>query len=446
MAVVLCVIGFAMSYALGRWKPVAGLVSVLTTGYLYGILRANYLSTFAHFIFDAAVLGFYLAVLPRQLRAAKPGRPDELRTWVLLLMGWAGIMFLLPLQHPLIQLVGLRGNVFLLPFLLVGSRLRPREGRQLALWLAALNLVAIAFAGAEYFRGVSAFYPRNPVTEIIYNSNDVAGYTAYRIPATFVTAHAFSGTMVASLPWLLGAWLQPENRLWQHLLLAGAAAAALLGNFMAATRISLVEVFLLLLAVTFSGRLRGGHWLGWLVVLVGIGYLVSSEERLQRFLSLGQTEKVAERIEGSVNMNLLELAVKYPLGNGLGAGGTSIPYFLQYLIRDPVLMENEYSRILLEQGWPGLILWGAFIWWVVRHGPAERRDPWYTGRRLLWYTSLASFALAVLGIGLLTAIPQASLLLLGIGFATAPPAPARRPAAVRAEKGLAGAVAEGAAS
>ena len=60
------------------------------------------------------------------------------------------------------------------------------------------------------------------------------------------------------------------------------------------------------LLVTFSGKLRVGHWVGWVVVLAGIGYLVSSEERLQRFLSLSQTDMIVERVEGSVNMSFVE--------------------------------------------------------------------------------------------------------------------------------------------
>ena len=91
-------------------------------------------------------------------------------------------------------------------------------------------------------------------------------------------------------------------------------------------------------------------------------------------------------------------------------------------------MENEYSRILLEQGLPGLVLWGGFIVWIVRRGPRDAGDSWALGRRLLWYGALLGFALGVLGIGLLTAIPQSGLFLLGIGFAAAPaPADTRGP-------------------
>jgi hypothetical protein len=437
MGLFLCLAGFGLSFLLGRRSLAAGLGGVLAFGYLYGILRANYLDSFAHFIFDSAVLGFYASRLGRRKAPAADGRGRELRAWVLALIGWAGVMFVVPLQHPLIQLVGLRGNAFLLPFLLFGGQLGPREARRLTFWIALLNLTAIGFAVAEYFRGVPAFYPKNAVTEIIYKSNDVAGYTALRIPACFVTAHAFAGAMVGSLPWLLGAWFQRGNRLGQHLLLGAAAASAVLGVFMSATRLNIILLALLLAALLLSGRLRAGHALALAVLLCGVAWVVSGEKRLQRFLSLGETDKVAGRVEGSVNENFFELAVKYPIGNGLGAGGTSVPYFLEHLIRNPVGMENEYCRILLEEGLPGLAIWAAFIVWVARRRPNDPQDPWIIGRRLLWYAALANFAVGLMGTGMLTAIPQTALLFLGVGFlSTRRPAPAEAPAPAAAGEAL----------
>src|SRR5262249_52328676 len=149
MGYLLCLAAFGGGFLLGRRSLVAGLGAVLTTGYLYGILRANFLDSAAHFIFDAAVVGYYLAALPGLLRPAA-GPAGRLRGWVLLLLGWAGVMFLLPLQHPLIQLVGLRGNAFLVPFLLVGCRLGDENLGPFVLIVAALNSLALAFAAAEY--------------------------------------------------------------------------------------------------------------------------------------------------------------------------------------------------------------------------------------------------------------------------------------------------------
>ncbi len=429
----LCLLAFAAALLLGRRSLTAGLGAVLTVGYAYGILRANFLDTFSHFLFDAAVLGFYASLIGRRPPTAGT-QTKELRRWVWLLLGWAGVMFLLPLQHPLIQLVGLRGNAFLLPFLLVGGWLDRRDGERLALWLSVLNLVAFGFALAEYRVGVPAFFPKNAVTEIIYKSHDVAGFTAYRIPACFSSAHAFGGSMVLTLPWLAGAWVQAGRRVGRHLLLALGIAAAVMGTFMSAAREPIVLLFALICAALLSGEMRAGYWIGWVVILVGVGYVVSGEERLQRFTNLQDTAAVKERIEGSVNLSFTDLLVTYPIGNGLGGGGTSIPFFLHYLVKNPVGLENEYSRILLELGIPGLCLWVGFIGWTVLKRPSDPRDPWLLGRRLMWYAALATFAGALIGTGMLTAIPQSPVLFIAIGFLAAPraepaPAPAPAPAA-----------------
>ena len=85
-----------------------------------------------------------------------------------------------------------------------------------------------------------------------------------------------------------------------------------------------------------------------------LAYGVSGEERLQRFRPLQDPGFIAQRIVGSVNRSFIELVRRFPLGNGLGGGGTSVPSFLQDRIRNPVMMENEYRGILLELGLPGL--------------------------------------------------------------------------------------------
>jgi hypothetical protein len=418
MGLLLCSAAFVLCFLLGRRSVVLGLGGVLTAGYFYGILRANYLDSFTYFLFDAAVIGFYLALLSRRRALAVKARVRELERWLWLLLGWAAVMFLIPIQHPLIQLVGLRGNALLLPFLLVGGWLERRDADRLALWLAILNLIAFAFALGEYWKGVPAFYPQNAVTSIIYISNDVAGYTAHRIPACFANAHSYGGTMVMTLPWLAGAWMQPGRRLAHNLLLVSGIVAALVGTFMCAARLHVVILVVLITLTLLSSKMRWYYWAGWILIIVGIAYVVSGEERMQRFTTLQDTDSVVERIQGSVNKSFTELIVSYPMGNGLGGGGTSIPYFLQSWVRDPVGLENEYSRILLELGVPGLCLWLGFIGWLVLKWPARSRDPWLLGRRLMWYAALASFATGLIGTGLLTSIPQTVLLLIGVGFLT----------------------------
>jgi hypothetical protein len=140
---------------------------------------------------------------------------------------------------------------------------------------------------------------------------------------------------------------------------------------------------------------------------------------LQRFEQLSDTELITQRFASSVNTGFPELVSRYPLGNGLGGGGTSIPYFLQHLIKDPVRIENEYGRILLEQGIPGLCLWICFIAWVLTRKNAEA-NKWRLGRQLGWFTCAAYFATGLIGTGLLTSIPQTCLLLLTAGWIAAP--------------------------
>ncbi len=425
--IVICLVGLLSSFVLGRLSLAAGLGSVITAGYLYGILRANFVDGATYFLFDASVTGLYLSWLGGLPAGARNPALAGLNRWTGVLIGWPVIMFLLPLQHPLIQLVGLRGNAFLLPFLLVGGWLRRHDARQVAVWLAVLNHVAFAFALAEFILGVPAFFPRNAATELIYRSQDVAGHTALRIPACFANAHSYGGAMVISLPWLIGVWMQPRVPLWQRALAASGIAVALGGVFMCAARQVVVQLAVVVLVTTLSGKMRGGAWIAWFVLLGGVAYVVSGEERLQRFVSLQDTDYVMTRIEGSVNLGFADLVVTYPLGNGMGAGGTSIPYFLQHLVHDPVGLENEYSRILLEQGLPGLLCWLAFIIWFVRRRPTlQDDDPWALGRLLLWVMGLISFATALIGTGLMTAIPQSTLFCLGVGFCVTPHLPAVR--------------------
>jgi hypothetical protein len=412
----LCLLSFALCYWAGRRSLLDGLVAVLAVGYAYGITRANLPETFSHFIFDAGVVGLYCAQLFRQLTPTQEYRLSPLRPWLEFLIAWPVLLFLIPIQDLSIQLVGLRGSIFLLPFVLLGARLEPEERYRLALWIAGLNLLAFMFAVAEYSLGLSQFYPRNRVTEIIYMSKVVASQTAHRIPATFANAHAYGGTMVVGLPLLLGALVQKHKANWQIQVLLLGLATAMLGILMSAARTHFLVACALILVATFSLRSRFGYALSWILLLFGIGWVASGEQRLQRFMELGNTDTVAERVSWSVNMNFFEIAAKYPFGNGLGGGGTSVPYFLQGLIVNPVTMENEYARIMLEQGILGLVIWIAFILWLLTRWHESRHDRWYLGRRLAWVACSSFFAIGLLGTGLFTSVPQTCLFLLLAGW------------------------------
>jgi hypothetical protein len=383
---------------------------------MYGIVRANVVGAAAHLLFDAAVLGFYLSRLGFGWTTAQRAAVAPLARWVAVLMAWPLLLALIPRQDPLIQLVGLRGNALLLPFLVVGGRLDHTERQKLALCMAGLNVTAFAIAVAQYAIGLELFFPENEVTVLIYSSRDIGGDAAFRIPACFVNAHAYAGTMVMTLPFLAGAWMQSHWRRWQRHALTLALVASLLGVFMAGARIPMVVAFMLVGVVAVSRLSKWVQRLGWVVVVGTVAWIVSREERLQRFLTLLETEAVAERISGSVNMSFVDIVVDYPLGNGLGGGGTSIPYFLHDRVRDPVLLENEYARIVLEEGLLGLGLWLVFLAWAFSRGRTEEDGGWRLGQRLARMGALAYFASGLIGIGLLTSIPHTCLLLMNLGW------------------------------
>src|SRR5262249_45494966 len=158
----------------------------------------------------------------------------------IVLIGWPCVLLLLPFQEMLVSLVGLRGNVFFLPVCLLGARLKNHDVSRLAFGMVALNLFAALFAIAEFSFGIERFYPVSPVTSIIYASRDVGDYQYHRLPATFANAHSYSGTMVMTLPFLVGAWLQQGITVRGRAILLIGIASAFFGILVANARIHLV--------------------------------------------------------------------------------------------------------------------------------------------------------------------------------------------------------------
>ncbi len=415
-----CLLAFSSTIMTGKRSLSAGLITLFAWGYGYGIIRANALTLASHFIFDAALFGFFIAQRKVLLRkAAQRTRP--LRSWFLALILWPCFVALLPLQNPLVTLVGLRGNIFFLPMLLIGAMLTTVDLIRLSTGLAILNVAALAFGVAEYTIGVPAFFPYNSVTQIIYSSKDVAGYHFMRIPATFSSAHAYAGSMVTGLPMLFGALTHPDIKAWRRLLCFIGLGAALLGVLMAATRIHFVvgAVMVLLVAMNRKSSIKTRVLLT--ILLAGIAFSAVTNERFGRFRSLGESDTVTDRISGSVNRGFFEILEEYPIGNGMGGGGTSIPYFLQGSIRNPVGMENEYARILLEQGIIGLCLWIAFIARFVFASSAFVPSELRSGRRMAWVCCFCYLGTGLIGIGTLTSIPQSVLMLMMMGWVFASP-------------------------
>jgi hypothetical protein len=432
IALVLCILAFLGCYQAGRRSLGQGLIAVLSVGYFYGILRANLLTSFSHFIFDAGLIGFYLSARWQSSQPSEARRSELVRLWTALLIIWPILMVLMPFQPLLISLVGLRGNVFLIPMLLLGSKLKQRDLLEVSAGFAVLNLIAIAFAGAEYFTSVQQFFPISPVTSTIYSSGDVAG-GFFRIPAIFSSAAAYGATMVFTLPYLFGFWNQAEGRIMRLLALSG-IAAALLGVLMSATRSNFIFACAMVLFIVFTTRAKVSSRLMFIVLIAVMGVVALTNVRFQRFKTLSDTDYVSERIAGSVNRGFWEILMEHPMGNGLGGGGTSIPYFLEGQVRNPIGMENEYARILCEQGAIGLLLWVSFLcWFFCRARTAFAKGPWTNCRRLVWCFTGVCFATAGLGTGLLASIPATVIMLLGMGYTASPMgAEASQPDSVKA--------------
>src|SRR5271163_4944588 len=166
--VILCIAALLGCFIAGRRSLGWGLGVAMTIGYGYGILRANVPNPMMFFVFDAGAAGLYLSLLTRRMTPAQRSRVAVLQPWLIALIGWPVVLFFFPVQDPLIQLVGLRAQIFFLPFVLIGAMLEPEDWYFLAKWLAVLNLAAFAFAFAEYVGGIQRFYPRNAMTQIIY--------------------------------------------------------------------------------------------------------------------------------------------------------------------------------------------------------------------------------------------------------------------------------------
>jgi hypothetical protein len=420
-SVVLCLGSFVVVYWFTRRSLVAGLNAAVAVGYFYGIVRANVPQELSHFIFDAGIGGLYLGTFRTGLTPLQKLRIQKVRGWVVCLIAWPLVLFFIPRQDTLIQLVGLRGAIWFTPFLIFGALIDDDERSRLALWMAILNLLVLGFALAEFSFGLERFFPHNAVTRLIYKQNDVlaGSASAYRIPATFVQQATYSATMVMTIPFLAGAWVQTQLARWQRLLLTAGMVAAMLGVFLGASRSQALIFFAQIFTLTSFAKIRLKHLAAFTVVAALVGYWVYQQPRLQRFTNI-DFDIVEGRVHGSVNESFIEALMSYPLGNGLGGGGTSMPYFLESRLKNPVGIEGEYARLLLELGIPGLLLWVAFLARAIGSAPSERAGPWRIGWRLSRVTVALYFGTGLIGSGLLTAIPCTSMLLFMTGWMCAP--------------------------
>lgn len=413
-----------------------GLTAVVSVGYLNGLVRANYLGVFSTFMFDAGVLGLYAGFLAFRRPSSSLFRTTA-GLFVLLLTAWPVLVATVPMNDYLVQLVALRGTVWFLPVLLIALRLTAADLTTLARGLAALNLGALAVGLYEFQNGIEAVFPRNVVTDIMYRSGDVAGNTAYRIPSTFLSAHTYGGTMLFTLPFCLDRLFGVRSHVLDRLLAGCGVVAAVAGMLLCAARSPLVVVGVAAVLSVAVTRLNLWFLVG-VGAITGLGVgLASTSERLQRAATLEDTEQVATRVGGSVNEGFLDVLVSYPLGAGMGRSvGTSIPFFLADRAKEQVGLENEFSRLTVDQGWVGLGLWLAFLVWLFVRPPHDRLSaPWQLGRVIMYSLLLATWGTAFIGTGVLATVPASVIMLAQMGVlaggrgrpALEPPPAARKP-------------------
>lgn len=422
----LCVLAFATTFAACAKNWRYAFCVVIAWGYFYGILKAHFLYSGGHFIFDFSIAGFFanLLIHPPPASEMKPAR--RVKPWVAALVAWPVFMAILPLQHYLVQLVGLRANMLWVPLIFIGGWVDRNALMMVGKTLAFLNLIAFSFALGEFFLGVAFFVPDNEATQIVFRSNDIiTGIDEerhLRIPSTFANAASYAGTMVVTVPWLLGCLSikQVVGWLGRPLFVAG-LVSALLGIFIAGSRSPVISLILVALVYFSTSRWNIGVILSITPVSLIVAFVVSTQDRFRRFATLFDFDYVSDRIQGSVSTGLLELLADYPMGRGMGAGGTNIPYWLSsYLEGGGMLVENEYVRILLEQGLPGLVIWLVFLA-VGFSFKINKDDPLNVVKSLLWANGVVLFSTMWIGVGAMATVPGAALNFLSIGFAFSEP-------------------------
>jgi hypothetical protein len=414
MGLALCLVSFAVAVIVSRRSVGDGLGFALGVGCIYGWLRANLPDGATHFLFDSALTGIYVGVLPRlRIRSGTGG--NRLLTWTAILITWPLIILLvspfLETQHVIVQMAGLRNAVLFVPLILVGSVLSLEDWNSFTSWAQWCVIGVSGFAGAELLFGLEQLFPFNEVTKNIYVSNDIIG-GFYRIPASFTSAHAYGGTMLALIPLFLGRLEEIRPHRW---LTFTAVALASLGVFVCGARLPVVLFSIVMLGSLPRFGKRPGVLLLLILSMAVVGYSVSQSNRLRRFETLADPEIVTSRVSGSVNMTFVEILRDYPMGKGLGSAfGTSVPQFLADYARPPVGIENEFGRLLVEEGIPGLLLWVAFVCSILGlAAPGIRRQ----GSRAvgMWLVCAGTWATGLIGAGLLASIPGTLLLMLYFG-------------------------------
>lgn len=423
IAVAVFVAAFILTFLSARRSLAMGIVATFGVGYVHGVLRSNLVHPLTTFTFDSALAGLYLGAMLRSRALRGPAWRRPLGVWVVCLVVWPAMLAMVPINHPLIQLVAFRASVWFLPLILVGAEIDLPAVKTTARWLAVFNVIALGVAIYLYFNGVPSLYPENAITAQAYRSRDV-GEGHWRIPSTFLQAASYGSSMLLSLPLMVALGLDRANSRRNDGLLAlvGTVAAAG-GLLLCGSRQPIVlAVLSFLLVIMFSKA--NTRLLIVMMTVIGMAIFVASRnERFQRSMTLLDSDMVTRRVfEGSLNSYFFETLVKYPMGAGMGSAfGTSVPYFLARYAPTVIGAENEYSRIQVNQGLIGLALWVTFLFWCFAKvpRPTNGKSPplfivySYSLGLSIWMT-------AWIGAGAPSSIPGGAMLFLIMGLATSP--------------------------
>jgi len=400
-------------------------MAAISVGYFSGIIRANYQSIETTFLYDTAIFALYTSVSLGHTKKFKNAITSQAGQFVLMLILWPLFLTLVPINNFFVQLVALRGNAWLLPIVIIATRIKRDDLFVFARGFAILNVIAMAVGMYLYVKGVESLYPRNEVTRVIYSSKDVGGTSdkeaLYRIPSVFLSAHAYGGTMVLTIPFLLGGLLYRKRHIFERALFVAGLVGAVAGILFCAARQPLWMLGLILIATWIQTGMspKVGIVLG-IFAACGL-YAISGNERFQRGIDIakgaGDSSFTARRIYGSVNEELFETFFAYPMGAGMGSSvGTSIPYFLSDFQPKAIGAENEYSRIAVDQGWIGLGCWIFFLVWTHVPRPNSREPSLSFLLRMMHSTTAMMWLTAFIGTGTLSSVPSSTIALTMMGI------------------------------
>jgi hypothetical protein len=224
--------------------------------------------------------------------------------------------------------------------------------------------------------------------------------------------------MLFSLPFLIDRLCGRNSRFFDRGLAAAGVGAAIVGILVCAARqpaVSFLISALIVWGLTRFHPVIGGGAVAMAVIAL---FLASTNERMQRITTLEDTSFVSHRMEGSMNDSFFTVLMDYPAGAGMGSSiGTSIPFFLSDRAPKPVGLENEYCRIMVDQGWVGLGLWIGFLTWLLHRPPPLRLDaPWGLGVIIMFSLVVTNWATAFIGTGTLSSVPGSAILLTQMGI------------------------------